>query len=121
MLDSIWQLLANYGLDTKEIADGIHSLMQPVVDAEGNVTIKNSYYGTSTTEDGEILGSFNNIAFGLATPDFFFAGTPAEYVTAAYNETSRDWFGLSVPNLYNLVEAGVYEEGKYETDIVKTW
>ena len=90
------------------------------VDAEGNVTIKNSYYGTSTTEDGEIFGSFNNIAFGLATPDFFFAGTPAEYVTAAYNETSRDWFGLSVPNLYNLVEAGVYEEGKYETDIVKT-
>ena len=35
MLDSIWQLLANYGLDTGEIAGGIGSLFQ--VDAEGNV------------------------------------------------------------------------------------
>ena len=43
MLDSIWQLLANYGLDTKEIADGIHSLISPVVDAEGNIT---GYTGT---------------------------------------------------------------------------
>lgn len=36
MLDSIWQLLANYGLDTQEIADGIGSLVK--VDAEGNAT-----------------------------------------------------------------------------------
>ncbi|MEE1503086.1 MAG: hypothetical protein UGF89_02430 [Acutalibacteraceae bacterium] len=35
MLESIWQLLANYGLDVGEIADGINSLFQ--VDAEGNV------------------------------------------------------------------------------------
>ena len=37
MLDSIWQLLANYGLDVKETADAIHTLIEPVVDAEGNV------------------------------------------------------------------------------------
>ena len=37
MLDSIWQLLANYGLDTKEIADSMATLIKPVVDAEGNV------------------------------------------------------------------------------------
>ena len=36
MLDSIWQLLANFGLDTQEIADGIGSLIQ--VDADGNAT-----------------------------------------------------------------------------------
>lgn len=35
MLESIWQLLANFGLDIGEIADGINSLFQ--VDAEGNV------------------------------------------------------------------------------------
>ena len=35
MLESIWQLLANYGLDVSEIANGINSLFQ--VDAEGNV------------------------------------------------------------------------------------
>ncbi len=35
MLDSIWQLLANYGLDVGEIAGGINSLIE--VDAEGNV------------------------------------------------------------------------------------
>lgn len=40
MLDSIWQLLANYGLDTEEIAGGIGSLFKIVeeTDAEGKVT-----------------------------------------------------------------------------------
>ena len=31
MLDSIWQLLANYGLDTGEIADGISSLFTVII------------------------------------------------------------------------------------------
>lgn len=55
MLDSIWQLLANYGLDTKEIADAIHTLVQPVVDAEGNVV---GYEGTlAAIVDFPIIGS----------------------------------------------------------------
>ncbi len=55
MLDSIWQLLANYGLDTKEIADAIHSLLEPVVDAEGNVV---GYEGTlAAIVDFPIIGS----------------------------------------------------------------
>ncbi len=55
MLDSIWQLLANYGLDTKEIADAIHSLIQPVVDAEGNVV---GYEGTlAAIVDFPLIGS----------------------------------------------------------------
>ena len=55
MLDSIWQLLANYGLDTKEITDGIYSLIQPVVDAEGNVV---GYEGTlAALVDFPIIGS----------------------------------------------------------------
>lgn len=39
MLDSIWQLLANYGLDTKEIAEAMQSLISvtTTTDAEGNV------------------------------------------------------------------------------------
>ncbi len=36
MLDSIWQLLANYGLDVQEIADGIKSLIE--VDANGSIS-----------------------------------------------------------------------------------
>ena len=36
MLDSIWQLLANYGLDTQEIADAISNLIK--IDADGNAT-----------------------------------------------------------------------------------
>lgn len=46
MLDSIWQLLANYGLDTGEIADGINSLftVTETTDAEGNVVTE--YGGT---------------------------------------------------------------------------
>ncbi len=35
MLDSIWQLLKNYGLDIKEISDAIKSLVE--VDADGNI------------------------------------------------------------------------------------
>ena len=55
MLDSIWQLLAHYGLDTKEIADAIHTLVQPVVDAEGNVV---GYEGTlAAIVDFPIIGS----------------------------------------------------------------
>ena len=55
MLDSIWQLLANYGLDTKEIADGVHSLIQPVVDADGAVV---GYEGTlASLVDFPIIGS----------------------------------------------------------------
>ncbi len=50
MLDSIWQLLANYGLDTKEIADGIGSLFTITtvtsVDANGN-TVTEEVYGGS--------------------------------------------------------------------------
>ena len=55
MLDSIWQLLANYGLDVKEIADAIHTLIEPVVDAEGNVV---GYEGTlAAIVDFPIIGS----------------------------------------------------------------
>ncbi len=55
MLDSIWQLLANYGLDVKEIADAIHTLVKPVVDAEGNVV---GYEGTlAAIVDFPIIGS----------------------------------------------------------------
>ena len=55
MLNSIWQLLANYGLDTTEIADAIHSLIQPVVDEAGNVT---GYEGTlAALVDFPVIGS----------------------------------------------------------------
>ncbi len=36
MLDSIWQLLINFGLDTKEIAAGMGELIK--IDEAGNVT-----------------------------------------------------------------------------------
>ena len=55
MLDSIWQLLANYGLDTKEIADSMATLIKPVVDAEGNVV---GYEGTlAAIVDFPLIGS----------------------------------------------------------------
>lgn len=55
MLDSIWQLLANYGLDTQEIADSIHALIEPVVDGDGNVV---GYEGTlSAIVDFPVIGS----------------------------------------------------------------
>ena len=68
MLNSIWQLLANYGLDTKEIADAIHSLIEPVVDAEGVVV---GYEGTlAAIADfpiiGDILKGFADFAPAIA-------------------------------------------------------
>lgn len=36
MLDSIWQLLANFGLDTKDIADAMGELIK--VDEDGTVS-----------------------------------------------------------------------------------
>ncbi len=54
MLDSIWQLLANYGLDTGEIASGIGSLFtittvtKVVTDDAGNTTtVTEEVYGGS--------------------------------------------------------------------------
>ena len=58
MLDSIWQLLANYGLDTGEIAGGINSLFTVIetTDAEGNVVTE--YGGTlGALADFPIIGT----------------------------------------------------------------
>lgn len=68
MLDSIWQLLANYGLDTGEIADGISSLFSvtTTTDAEGNVV---EVYGGSLAAlaDFPIVGMILK-AFASFTP-----------------------------------------------------
>ena len=58
MLDSIWQLLANYGLDTGEIAGGIGSLFTVIesTDAEGNTVVE--YGGTlGALADFPLIGS----------------------------------------------------------------
>ena len=46
MLESIWQLLANYGLDTKEIADGIGSLFSITTTTDANGNVVESYEGS---------------------------------------------------------------------------
>ena len=68
MLDSIWQLLANYGLDTGDIADGIGSLftVTETTDAEGNVVTE--YGGTlGALADFPIIGMVLQ-AFASFTP-----------------------------------------------------
>ena len=60
MLDSIWQLLANFGLDTQEIADSIGSLIK--VDADGNVS-----GSLAALIDFPIIGTVLN-AFASFTP-----------------------------------------------------
>ena len=49
MLDSIWQLLANYGLDTGEIASGIGELFTVTETTDAN--------GAPVTEYGGTLGA----------------------------------------------------------------
>lgn len=89
------------------------------VDYKGNVTLENSFYGASTTHLDEEVFGFSEVIFGLATPEIFNAD-PAAYVQV-YNDT---WYApnedICFPDIYNFADMGMYVEGEYETDIVKT-
>lgn len=90
------------------------------VDINGNVTIENSYYGESTNMWGETSFGFSDFIFGLATPSLFHED-PEAYVQV-YNDTwsAPSWDDIIFPSAYNFVEQGIYVEGEYETDVVKT-
>ena len=91
-----------------------------VVDINGNVTIENSYYGESTNMWGETSFGFSDFIFGLATPSLFHED-PQAYVQY-YNDNwgAPSWDDIIFPSAYNFVEQGIYVEGEYETDVVKT-
>lgn len=90
------------------------------VDINGNVTIENSYYGESTNMWGETSFGFSDFIFGLATPSLFHED-PQAYVQY-YNDNwgAPSWDDIIFPSAYNFVEKGIYVEGEYETDTVKT-
>ena len=90
------------------------------VDINGNVTIENSYYGESTNMWGETSFGFSDFILGLATPSLFHED-PEAYVQV-YNDTwsAPSWDDIIFPSAYNIAEQGIYVEGEYETDIVKT-
>lgn len=70
MLDSIWQLLRNNGLDTDDIANSIHSLfykVPAVTDAEGAVIEPEHYDGTLRALAGfPVLGTLLELLAGFA-------------------------------------------------------
>ena len=90
------------------------------VDINGNVTVENSYYGESTNMWGETSFGFSDFILGLATPSLFH-DDPEAYVQV-YNDTwsAPSWDDIIFPSAYNIAEQGIYVEGEYETDIVKT-
>lgn len=90
------------------------------VDINGNVTIENSYYGESTNMWGETSFGFSDFILGLATPSLFHED-PQAYVQY-YNDNwgAPSWDDIIFPSAYNHAEKGIYVEGEYETDIVKT-
>ena len=90
------------------------------VDINGNVTIENSYYGESTNMWGDTSFGFSDFILGLATPSLFHED-PEAYVQV-YNDTwsAPSWDDIIFPSAYNIAEQGIYVEGEYETDIVKT-
>lgn len=89
------------------------------VDAKGNITINNAYYGESTNMWGETSFGFSDFLFGLATPEDFLAD-PVKYLET-YNSTWMAPNGMDIiyPSFYNFAEMGMYVEGEYETDVVK--
>ena len=90
------------------------------VDTAGNVTVENSYYGESTNMWGETSFGFSEFILGLATPSLFHED-PQAYVQV-YNDTwsAPSYDDIIFPSAYNFAEKGMYVEGEYETDIVKT-
>lgn len=70
MLDSIWALLGNYGLDLQEISTAIHSLFgttPAVTDAEGNVIQEAGYTGSlAALADFPLIGMILNLFAGFA-------------------------------------------------------
>ena len=90
------------------------------VDAKGNLTIENSFTSTKVNMWGETSFGFDGIVFGFATPEEFLAD-PEAYVNY-YNSNwqAPSWDDIIFPSIYNAVEEGVYVEGQYETDVIKT-
>ena len=90
------------------------------VDAKGNITVENSYYGESTTPWGETSFGFSDFVFGLATPADFNAD-PAKYLET-YNSTwsAPNYEDIIYPSMYNFAPMGEYVEGEYETDVINT-
>ena len=91
------------------------------VDSKGNVVIENSYYGeTVNMMTGMTSFGFSDFVFGLATPEDFNAD-PKKYVET-YNSTwqAPNYEDIIFPSFYNIADMGVYEEGTYETDVVKS-
>ena len=75
MLDSIWQLLANYGLDTGEIADGIGSLF--------TVTETTGPDGETVTEYGGSLAALADFPIIGMVLQAFASFSPAVEETVA--------------------------------------
>ncbi len=68
MLDSIWQLLADSGLDVGEIADGISSLFSITTTTDANGNTVETYGGTlGALADFPIIGMVLK-AFASFTP-----------------------------------------------------
>lgn len=90
------------------------------VDAKGNITIENSYASEKTSMWGDVTFGFSDFVFGLATPEDFLAD-PVAYVET-YNKTwyAPNYMDMILPSMYNMVMAGEYVEGEYETDIINT-
>ena len=90
------------------------------VDAKGNITIENSYASEKTSMWGDVTFGFSDFVFGLATPEDFLAD-PVAYVET-YNKTwmAPNYEDMILPSMYNMVMAGEYVEGEYETDIIQT-
>ena len=90
------------------------------VDAKGNITVENSYYGESTNRWGETTFGFSDFVFGLASPSEFLADPEAyvEYYNENWNAPMDS--DIILPSMYNMVMQGEYVEGEYETDVIKT-
>lgn len=89
------------------------------VDAKGNITVENSYYGKTVSMWGEESFGFSDFILGIATPEEFLAD-PVKYVET-YNSTysAPNDMDIIYPSFYNFAEQGMYVEGEYETDVVK--
>ena len=90
------------------------------VDVNGNLVVKNAYASEKVSMWGDVSYGFDDIVFGLATPEDFHADPKAYVEFYNSNWSAPNYMDPIFPSIYNVVWGGEYVEGEYEVDVIET-
>ena len=90
------------------------------VDVNGNLVVKNAYASEKVSMWDDVSYGFDDIVFGLATPEDFHADPKAYVEFYNTNWSAPNYMDPIFPSIYNVVWGGEYVEGEYEVDVINT-